>query len=125
MAESCELEVFSSKLARLKSCINPNDLTAKCYSKNIIGSEEFEVAEDTTSRPMKATVLLRAVAKSIEKDPAVFYTFLAILGSEATNKRLVEELDAAIKEKKLAQAPPPPQFLKEAQGPPEETAVQV
>ena len=138
MAEgrSCESEVFTSKVARLKRCINPNDLITKCYSEGIIGAEDFEEAVDATTRPQKATILLRAVEKSIETDPAVFKKFLSVLGSEATNRRLVEELgthllnvshvvcmlpsvmthllvlvrtiDAAIKEKRLAQAPPPP-----------------
>ncbi|KAL5516501.1 hypothetical protein EMCRGX_G001845 [Ephydatia muelleri] len=104
---------------RLKSCINPNDLIAKCYSTKIIGSDEFEEAEDAPSRPKKASVLLRAVAKSIEKDSAVFNKFLIVLGSEPTNRSLVEELDAALMEKKLAQAPPPPVFpQKLAQAPP-------
>ena len=92
MADSCELDVFRSKMDRLKSCINPNDLIAKCYSNKIIGSDEFEEAEDAPSRPKKATVLLRAVAKSIEKDSAVFNKFLVVLGSEPTNRSLVEEL---------------------------------
>ena len=78
--------------ARLKSCINPDDLITKCYSAHIIGSEERENAQDETTRPKRATSLLRAVEKSIEKDPDVFYKFLAVLGSEPTNKKLVEEL---------------------------------
>ena len=90
--QSHELETFNNQYAHLKSCINPNDLAAKCYSEQIIGKEEFEEIEDERARPKKATILLRAVGDSIEKDPANFYTFLRVLGSEPTNKKLVEDL---------------------------------
>lgn len=94
MAENgnCEYEALQSMLPRLKSCINPSDLTTKCYSRRIIGQDEFEEVEDTGPRPKKAGILLRAVGQSIQKDPAVFKTFLDVLGSEATNRKLVEEL---------------------------------
>ena len=94
MAENgnCEYEAFQSMLERLKSCINPSDLATKCYSRKIIGHNEFEEVEDNVSRPKKASILLRAVGQSILADPAVFNKFLEVLGSEVTNRKLVEEL---------------------------------
>ena len=90
--QSHEWEAFNNQLAHLKDCINPSDLAAKCYSEKIIGSEEFEEIEDERSRPRKATILLRVVGRSIKSDPANFYTFLRVLESEPTNKKLVENL---------------------------------
>ena len=104
-----ELEAFINQHDHLKDCINPSDLASKCYSKKIIGSEEFEEIEDEKSRPKKATILLRVVGRSIKSDPANFYTFLRVLGSESTNKKLVEDLDGEVKVRKLAQAPSPPE----------------
>ena len=89
---SCELEAFTSMKARLKSFINPIDLIAKCYSECIIEREDFEDVEDAPSRPKKATILLAAVEKSIERDPAFLNKFLDVLRSEVANRTLVYEL---------------------------------
>ena len=89
---TAELKAFKSLMPRLKECINPNDLLTKCYSKDIISKDDLDEAEAERASFKKANVLLQAVEKAIKTDPENFKKFLNVLGSEVTNKKLVEDL---------------------------------
>ena len=92
MENSAQLTAFAQKFARLKDCINPDDITSKCYSAGLFSADERDVINEAGTRARKATELLRAVEVSIRKDSASFKKFTLILESDSTCKQLAREL---------------------------------
>ena len=82
--------------ADFEKSLNPDDITARLFSQNVITeTEKDEInSEKTTLRKNKA--LLEALGRAIYIDHNNFTIFLNILGEVGTYKHLLDSINAQL-----------------------------
>ena len=83
--------IFKKYYADFCTKLNPNDITAKLYSADIISNKEKDEVIFGGPR-QKAEILVNTLERAVMKDCNNFTTFLDILWKDGTYKKLVEDI---------------------------------
>ena len=84
---------FVSFFAKLRDNVNPDDISAHLFARNVItNSEKAEGDHLMYTQQVRMDKLLAAVQKAIEIDSQNYETFLDILGNEGKYAALVKEM---------------------------------
>ena len=90
------IRIYTKFYDKLLESLNPDDITAKLFSRNLItDTEKDELNIEKTTR-RKNEALLEALKKAFNIDHNNFTTFLNILGEVSKYKPLVDSINAEL-----------------------------
>lgn len=87
-----ELEAFRNVYGLLESSLTANDVAGDCFTSGIMSFNELERVNASSERRNAVSILLLAVRRAIDIDPAKFDVFIEILRKEPKYELLVEQL---------------------------------
>lgn len=92
-----EVTTFVRYYQELRDTLNPCDITALLFSKDLISiTEKAEIENMNFSVFQRMDKLLPAVQRAIKADKNNFYIFLEILSAIHRNKVIVERMRATL-----------------------------
>ena len=97
--DTVAVKVFVKYFPRLQQVVNPSDITASLFAKDLLTEDEKYNADNPLHSPgERMNKLLGAMMKAIQIDSKNLNIFLDILGAIAKYKPLVEEIRQVIRD---------------------------